>query len=112
MCGWDDVAGTSGLDLPTSWHPIPIPRWVEAACGIVHVLDPTSAHQSRLLLLLIYNCHPVEVVVSEVEVLARFFLHVLLFDSVLSRQLLDLEAFVFVGKVVVEHLGCRLLIEI
>jgi len=106
---------TSGLDFASSWESVSEARRVKIAGGVVHVLAaPTvlacthklaisstiaSAVLPTLNALFVDDSHAIEIVVSKVEVLPHFVLHVLSL-TVFDWQLFDLETILVVADLV------------
>jgi hypothetical protein len=104
------------MDISTSWNSVPKPLGIEATSCVVHVLNVrasilASTHKvvvassaftlarriCTIHTFLVDNCHPVEIVVSQIEVLSSFVFHLVhLIQAILEWKLLDFETLVFV----------------
>lgn len=111
---WYNVSGSSRLHVSTSWNSVAKALRVKATCGVVHVLDCSSVLASAhdvssspalcsstgrvgpiLLSFFIDNCHVVEIIMRQVQMLSHLGLHIFFF-IVISWELFNFEILTFI----------------
>ena len=100
----NEVRPAPALHVASGRHSVSEALGVKSACGVVHVLSSSSPILTRthqfscprrlslsvsLVALFVYDCHPVEVILGQIQVLSCLVLHVVM--VVVVRQLLYLE---------------------